>query len=88
MENYNNRWDVSSIDYIGAPAYAKLFRNVFIWMALALAVTGLTASYVANYLMMHPDMFSSGLMIGLSGWGYSLLSHYTDFEIPQFLWLE
>jgi len=31
---------------------------------------------------------SYGLMIGLSGWGYSLLSHYTDFEIPQFLWLE
>ncbi len=65
MENYNNRWDVSSIDYIGAPAYAKLFRSVFIWMALALAVTGLTASYVANYLLLHPDMFSSGLMIGL-----------------------
>lgn len=31
---------------------------------------------------------SYGLMIGLSGWGYSLLSHYTNFKIPQFLWLE
>ena len=66
MENYNNRWDASSISYAGAPAYAKLFRSVFIWMALALAVTGLTASYVANYLTLHPDMFSGGLFIGLA----------------------
>ncbi len=29
-----------------------------------------------------------GIMLGLSGWGYAMLSHYTDFEIPQLLWLE
>lgn len=32
--------------------------------------------------------YSYGLMTGLSGLGYSLISHYTDFEIPQVLWLE
>lgn len=65
MENYNNKWDASYIEYAGASAYTKLFRSVFTWMALALAATGLTASYVANYLTMHPDMFSSGLFFGL-----------------------
>lgn len=65
MENYNNKW--GAVDYVetSAPAYAKLFRSVFVWMTLALATTGLTANYVANYLMMHPDMFSSGLFMGL-----------------------
>ena len=29
-----------------------------------------------------------GMMLGLSGWGYAMLSHYTDFAVPQFLWLE
>lgn len=30
-----------------------------------------------------------GLMVGLSGWGYSMLSHYADFDdaLPEFLWL-
>lgn len=65
MGNYDNKW--GAVDYIetSAPAYAKLFRSVFVWMSLALAATGLTANYVANYLLMHPDMYSQGLFIGL-----------------------
>lgn len=64
MENYN-QWG-NTINYVGAPAYAKLFRSVFIWMALALAATGLTASYVANYLVLHPDMFSQNMFLVLA----------------------
>ncbi|MBR1692747.1 MAG: type 2 lantipeptide synthetase LanM family protein [Lachnospiraceae bacterium] len=29
-----------------------------------------------------------GLMVGLAGWGYSLLSNYTQNSLPEFLWLE
>ena len=31
-----------------------------------------------------------GLMVGLSGWGYSMLSHYAapEYDIPEFLWME
>lgn len=29
-----------------------------------------------------------GLMIGLAGWGYALISNYAQGEIPEFLWLE
>lgn len=65
MENYN-QWGGNTIDYIGAPAYAKLFRSVFVWMALALAATGLTASYVANYLTLHPDMFNPNMFMVLA----------------------
>ena len=66
MGNYDNTWGTSSVNNIGAPAYAKLFRNVFVWMALALAATGLTAMYVAEYLTKHTDMLSGGLILGLA----------------------
>ncbi|VRR60153.1 Lacticin 481/lactococcin biosynthesis protein [Streptococcus pneumoniae] len=29
-----------------------------------------------------------GLMVGLSGWGYSMLSNYTDHSLNNFLWLD
>ncbi len=29
-----------------------------------------------------------GLLIGLAGWGYSMLSHYAEKEVPHFLWIE
>ena len=68
IEKYNeyDRWDAATTSYAGAPAYAKLFRSVYIWMTLALAATGLTAMFVAEYLTKHPDMFSGGLFIGLA----------------------
>lgn len=31
--------------------------------------------------------YTYGLMVGLAGWGYSLLSHYANHKVPQFLWL-
>ena len=56
--------------YVGANAsvYAKLMRNVYVWMAGALAVTGLTAAYVAKHLdwvyaIAQSQLFFWGIMI-------------------------
>lgn len=65
----NNYADYEVID--GAKAYsvsgfAVLMRKVYVWMALALAVTGLTAYYVASNEPLMYNLFSnSGLVWGL-----------------------
>lgn len=33
-------------------AFSKLMRNVYLWMTLALAITGLTAAYVSRDLQL------------------------------------
>ncbi len=50
-------------------AFPALMRNVYLWMTFALAVTGLTAAYVAGntslvYQIMSNQMLFWGLMIG------------------------
>lgn len=56
---------IGSYATVGTSAYTRLFRSVFVWMALALVVTGMTAQYVANYFTLHPDQFNSGLFYGM-----------------------
>lgn len=45
-------------------AFSKLMRNVYLWMTLALAITGLTAAYVSRDLQLL-SMMSGGMMLGL-----------------------
>ena len=53
-------------DYIEEnSAFSKLFRNVYIWMTLALTVTGITAFYAANYFTLHPMLLTTGLILTL-----------------------
>jgi len=46
-------------------AFPALMRKVYTWMTLALAITGLTAYYVANNTEFVYNLFGSGLMWGL-----------------------
>ena len=46
-------------------AFPALMRKVYTWMTLALAITGLTAYYVANNTDFVFNLFNSGLMWGL-----------------------
>lgn len=46
MNNYNV--DYSYDKSLSSSAFSKLMRNVYIWMALALVMTGFTAFYVAE----------------------------------------
>lgn len=52
MELFGNQNSAVNDAYVGGKtsAYTKLLRNVYVWMAGALAVTGLTAAYVAKHL--------------------------------------
>lgn len=65
----NNYADYEVID--GAKAYsvsgfAILMRKVYVWMTLALAVTGLTAYYVGSNVALMQNIFSStGVVWGL-----------------------
>lgn len=64
----NNYADYEVID--GAKAYsvsgfAILMRKVYVWMTLALAVTGLTAYYVGSNVALMQNIFSSAGMV----WG-------------------
>lgn len=65
----NNYADYEVID--GAKAYsvsgfAILMRKVYVWMTLALAVTGLTAYYVGSNVALMQNIFSStGMVWGL-----------------------
>lgn len=58
----------------GAPAvvsenaYAKLMRNVYLWMTLALVVTGMAAYYVANTPAVLQFIFSSQIVF----WGLAI----------------
>lgn len=45
-------------------AFSKLMRNVYLWMTLALAITGLTAAYVSRDLQLL-SMMSGGMKLGL-----------------------
>lgn len=45
-------------------AFSKLMRSVYLWMTLALAITGLTAAYVSRDLQLI-SMMSGGMMLGL-----------------------
>lgn len=46
--------------------FARLMRNVYLWMTLALVVTGLTAAYIANDLHLLTTLAQSrGMVIGL-----------------------
>ena len=53
----------SSIVYENEQAQSTLMRNVYIWMTLALAVSGATAWYVANSYNLLNAIFSSS-------WGF------------------
>lgn len=49
----------SSQNYSFADAYSVLMRKVYVWMTLALIVTGLTSYYVATSPSMHYTIFSN-----------------------------
>ena len=49
----------SSIVYENEQAQSTLMRNVYMWMTLALAVSGATAWYVANSYNLLNAIFSS-----------------------------
>ena len=47
-------------------AFAILFKNVYLWMTLALCVTGMTAAYVAgNLSLIEAVVMNRGLLFGL-----------------------
>ena len=46
MEIYNNIYSANRTGNLAA--YSALMRKVYVWMTLALCITGLTAFYVAN----------------------------------------
>lgn len=48
MNYYNRPDDVTINDVRSQSAFAVLMRKVYVWMTLAMAVTGLTAYYVAS----------------------------------------
>ncbi len=57
--SYNGTLDVTS-------AFATLMKNVYVWMTLALAVTGLTAYYVSiNTLLLNAIFSSKAVFFGL-----------------------
>ena len=61
-ENYlGNYANNGYVDVVDTSAFAKLMRNVYVWMTLALAVTGLTAAYIAN----HPGWMQASIETGL-----------------------
>lgn len=54
MNNYyNNSNDVTINDVRSQSAFGALMRKVYVWMTMAMAVTGLTAFYVAS----SPELF-------------------------------
>ena len=54
MNNYyNNSNDVTINDVRSQSAFGALMRKVYVWMTMAMAVTGLTAFYVAS----NPELF-------------------------------
>lgn len=62
-ENYlGNYANNGYVDVVDTSAFAKLMRNVYVWMTLALAVTGLTAAYIANHPGWMQTIFETGLM--------------------------
>lgn len=68
MENYVST-NTRPYEIVSESAYAKLMRNVYLWMALALVVTGMSAYYVAHSPAIQQVIFSSqivfwGLIIG------------------------
>lgn len=48
MNNYYNRFKETSVGYSSQTAFASLMTKVYVWMTLAMVVTGLTAYYVAS----------------------------------------
>ena len=68
MENYIST-NARPYEIVSESAYAKLMRNVYLWMALALVVTGMSAYYVAHSPAIQQVIFSNqivfwGLIIG------------------------
>lgn len=73
-------------------AYAALMRNVYLWMSLALTMTGLTAYYVFDSYAIQSFIFSSnatffGLIIAELAlvWGISALIHRISFPVAGLL---
>ena len=67
MEIYNDR--TYTVEEKQSSVFSSLMRKVYVWMTLALCVTGLTALYVSNNHELMTAIFSSrilfyGLMIG------------------------
>ncbi|MBQ0060969.1 MAG: Bax inhibitor-1/YccA family protein [Bacteroidaceae bacterium] len=56
MLDYQNQLGSNVI--VESSAFTKLFRSVFVWMSLALVLTGMTAFYVAGYLERHLDFLA------------------------------
>lgn len=65
MEYFNS----NSVEYQSQPselAASSLLRKVYVWMALALAITGVTAMYVAgNPSLLHAIFATRGVLVGL-----------------------
>mgnify|MGYP002623183514 CR=1 FL=1 len=71
MENQNlNRWNLTAEQQLGmTEAFPVLMRKVYVWMSLALVITGMTAYYVATSPAILTAIFSNkllfyGLLIG------------------------
>ncbi len=65
MEQYLSNTQTRTFDVVSENAYAKLMRNVYLWMTLALVVTGMAAYYVANSPQLLNIVFSNSLVF----WG-------------------
>lgn len=65
-ENFNNPYSLEAQERSRVSAFPALMSKVYIWMALALAITGLTAFYVAeNTSLVYSIAQSRGLFWGL-----------------------
>ena len=64
MENYIST-NARPYEIVSESAYAKLMRNVYLWMALALVVTGMSAYYVAHSPAIQQVIFSNQIVF----WG-------------------
>lgn len=66
MEKNIYSYDPETVERTTASAFPALMSKVYLWMTLALAMTGLTAMYVAqNESLVYSIVTSRGLLLGL-----------------------
>ena len=53
------------INFAGTKSFSKLMTNVYVWMTMGLAMTGLAAMYVAKSHQLMQMIFGSGMMWAL-----------------------
>lgn len=66
MENNIYGYNPNTVERATASAFPALISKVYIWMTMALAMTGLTAMYVANNESLLYSVTGSGAVIGLT----------------------